>query len=515
VHEHREIELKLAASPEDLKRLRRHPLARALSEGRAHTQSLASVYFDTADHDLAAAGFGLRVRQIGKRRIQTLKGERSAVGGLFERTEIEFRIDADEPDLERIPDPELRARAIEIVDGKPLVAVFRTDFRRTRRVLRKDESEWTLDLDEGAIEAAGETLPIHEVELELRAGDPARLFEFALALHDELGLHPATRSKAERGYALARGASATACDSRRVELRDDGTLEDALAAIASQCLAHFTANADCAAEGADAEGVHQMRIGVRRMRAALGAFAPLLPHMRVREFRAELRWLGRELGDARDLDVFTREILPEVAAQRGEDRAFARLRKESDLLRHERYEAVRACIGSPRYARLVLALGGWIAARAWRDQPLGEESARLFAPAREFADSLFERRHRKVAQLADQLGASDEARHAVRIQLKKLRYAGEFFRDLYAGRGAKRFLRRAARVQSVLGRMNDMAMVERTLAELLERLGSERTPAHERAAGFVEGFAAQLAANAQREVDDAWERFERARPFWT
>ena len=511
---HREIELKLEASPEDLRRLSRHPLVRSLSSARAVTQQLESVYFDTEDHDLAAANFGLRVRRSGGRRIQTVKGERSATGGLFERSEFETPIDGDQPNLARIADPELRARLFEIVSGKPLVAVFRTEFRRTRRVLRKGESEWTLDVDEGRIIAGDRSSSIHEVELELRAGDPTRLFEFALLLQERLDLHPAARSKAERGYALARGEGAAAHPSRRVRLDPDATLEDVLAAILSHCVAHFTANADCAHEGDDPEGVHQMRVGVRRARAALALFEPLLPAERLRFFRSELRWVARELGAARDLDVFTRGLLAQIEAPRSRYAALERLRSESVALREECYEGVRACLGSRRYARLVLELGEWISARGWQEHASGDDALRFLEPARGFAEAELERRQRKIGRLAERLDESDAARHELRIELKKLRYASEFLRDLYRGRSSKRFVRRIARVQSALGHVNDVAAAERILATLLARLGDERTREHDRAAGFVEGWAAQIAANALRETADAWERLERARPFW-
>jgi triphosphatase len=514
VDSHREIELKLDASPADLRRLSRHPLVRSLSSARAVTQQLESVYFDTEDHDLAAANFGLRVRRSGARRVQTVKGERSASGGLFERSEFETPIESDQPNLARIPDPELRARLFEIVSGKPLVAVFRTEFRRTHRVLRKGESEWTLDADVGRIVAGDRSSSIHEVELELRAGDPARLFEFALLLQERLDLLPAARSKAERGYALARGEGAAARPSLRVRLDADATLEDALAAILSHCVAHFTANADCAREGTDPEGVHQMRVGVRRARAALALFEPLLPAERLRFFRSELRWLARELGAARDLDVFTRGLLAEIEVPRARYAALERLRSEAVALRAECYEDVRACIGSRRYARLVLELGSWISARAWQEHASGDDALRWLEPARGFAEAELERRQRKIGRLAERLGESDAARHELRIELKKLRYASEFLRDLYRRRGSKRFVRRIARVQSALGHMNDVATAERILATLLARLGEERTREHDGAAGFVEGWAAQIASSALRETADAWERLERARPFW-
>ena len=257
-----------------------------------------------------------------------------------------------------------------------------------------------------------------------------------------------------------------------------------------------------------------MRVGVRRARAALALFEPLLPAERLRFFRSELRWVARELGAARDLDVFAGGLLAEIEAPRAWYAALERLRSEAAVLRVECYEGVRACIDSRRYARLVLELGGWISARRWQEHAAGDDSLRWLEPASGFAEAELERRHRKIARLAEKIDESDSARHALRIELKKLRYASEFLRDLYRGRGSKRFVRRIARVQSALGHMNDVATAERILATLLARLGDERTREHDRAAGFVEGWAAQVAGERAARGADAWERLERARPFW-
>lgn len=510
----REIELKLEASPEDLKRLPRHPLVQTLSVGRAVTRALSTVYFDTPGDDLARAGFGLRVRRDGGERIQAVKGDRTVAGGLFERLEVESPVDGEVPDLALVADAALRARLVEIVGDAPLRPVFRTEFRRTRRLLRHEGSAWTLDVDEGEIVADDERAPIRELELELREGEPWRLFEFALLLHEHFDLVPATRSKAERGYALARGMPPAVVSSRRIPLDPDAVLEHALEAILGQCLAHFSANADCAIEGTGPEGVHQMRVGLRRARAALAVFGPLLPDEPVKRFRNDLRWLGRELGGARDLDVFVHEILAPIEPFRGDDPAFKRLRDEALALRAECHAAVREVLRSPRYARLVLELGAWLSARGWRNQPLSEASARLFAPARDFAGEWLDRRHRRVRRLGRRLDASDEARHALRIELKKLRYGAEFFRDLFPGRGAKRYLRRSARVQATLGHCNDAATARRILETLVGRFGAERAPAHDRAAGVVEGWAARGAAAARDEAGEAWRRLGRARLFW-
>jgi inorganic triphosphatase YgiF len=512
--EPREVELKLTASPQDLRRLQRHPLVQSLCERRGQTQRLVSVYFDTDDAALARHGFGLRVRQQGAERVQTVKGDRRAAGGLSDRLEVEGPIASDAPDLAQLPDAALRERLHGIIGDAPLVPIFRTEFQRTRRVLRHAGSEWTLDADQGEIVAGERREPICEVELELRAGEAWRLFEFALQLHDHFDLMPAVRSKAERGHALARDAAPGASMAQRVVFDADATVEQALEAVVSSGLAHFSANADCACQGDDPEGVHQLRVGLRRTRAALAVFAPLLPDDPTRVVRSELRWLGRELGGARDLDVFTREVLAPIEAFRGGDPAFKRLRDEALALRAECYDHAREVLRSPRYARLVLELGAWLGARAWRNQPLSESSARLFAPARAFASELLAKRWRKVRRLARRLEDSDEARHALRIQVKKLRYAAESFRELFPERSAKRTLRRLARVQASLGRVNDVVTAHRILETLLVRLGSERSPGHDAAAGFVEGWTAREASVDRRGAAAACKRLRRFEPFW-
>ena len=214
-------------------------------------------------------------------------------------------------------------------------------------------------------------------------------------------------------------------------------------------------------------------------------------------------------------DVFLLETLGPLEDRAARDPAFTRLREEALALRAEcREVAVGEVLRSQRYARLVLTLGAWTSGRTWRNQPLSEGAASLFSPARDFAGALLERRLGKARRLGARIAESDEARHALRIQLKKLRYTGEFFRDLYPVGGAKRFLRRVSRLQDALGHLNDVATAERILGTLLQRMGAERGAAHDRAAGYVEGWTAHAAARKLRRTDDLWERFRDTRPFW-
>jgi CHAD domain-containing protein len=106
------------------------------------------------------------------------------------------------------------------------------------------------------------------------------------------------------------------------------------------------------------------------------------------------------------------------------------------------------------------------------------------------------------------------ARHELRIALKKLRYASEFFRSLYGRKDARRYLRRLSRLQDLLGALNDVATAGRVLQELLARVEPGDGESLARAAGFVEGFAARQDELALRKLAAQWRRFADTRPFW-
>jgi len=511
-----EVELKLEIRPEDAPRLLRNRFLAEISEGRGRTRSLHTVYFDTPRLDLARLGMALRVRRDGRRLVQTLKLRGPQRGAHFDRLEVEAPAASEEPDLGLVPDPELRAQVAEAIAGSALAPVIETRFRRTHRLLRHGETSLELDLDVGEVRAAGESQPLCEVELELREGDAGALYDVALALLESVPLRISTVSKADLGYACLTGSPPAPQRAKPPELAPDGTLDDAIAATLGSCLAQVLANQAPAHRGDDVEGVHQMRVGVRRLRSALRLFRPVLPADELRPLERELRWLGRELGAVRDLDVFVVELIDPLVAQRPGDKGLELLRGAAEGQRREHHERLRRSIDSPRYTRLVLELGRWLARRGWRNQSLDEASARLFAPARGLAAELLERRDRKARRLGervDELQVPDL--HRLRIQLKRLRYASELLGGLYPGRRRDRYLERLPELQDRLGRLADLATAQGLLADLIERVAPEARPACARAAGFVEGWACADAARATRRLGKAWHEFARARPFWT
>jgi inorganic triphosphatase YgiF len=509
----REIELKLEIDPSSLPRLARHPRVQACAEGRARARQLHTVYFDTEDLALARHGLELRVRRAGRCSRQTLRAEACERGAPFDRAECESVIEGDTPQIDRIPEPSLRERVWRAVAGRPLKPVFETRVRRTLRVLRDGEDELELCQDVGELVAGEERRGICELELEIRRGSPAFAFDLALELLGSLELRASRESKAAQGYALLTGERPRPRKARRLGLNHDSPLHEALAAIVTDCLAQIRANEAPASEGVDPEGVHQLRIGVRRLRSALRLFKPLLPRPQVEALNGELRWLAWELAPARDLDVFVDELIGPLASSHQDDPALKTLRDEARALRAEARRRVREALASPRYTRLVLNLGHWLARAAWTEQPLSEQSARLFLPAEAYASQLLDRLHRKLVRLGRRMeSASIEERHRLRIRAKRLRYAAESFRSLHPGKRTRRYLRRLSALQDVLGELNDVATADRVLAELLSRV--EPAPVHWHAAGFVAGWKGHTAERRLASLEQLWDRFEATGRFW-
>lgn len=223
--------------------------------------------------------------------------------------------------------------------------------------------------------------------------------------------------------------------------------------------------------GADIEDLHQMRVSVRRMRAALKAARPLLDETWADGLRAELGWLGGALGPVRDLDVMLLRLraeigtLPEVEREAGQVLV--------DALEAERVEAraaMLAALDAPRYLALVERIADAIRL------PLPTPSATQAQP--ELID-LIRAEAAKMARAVRKAGEdpADEVLHALRIHGKRVRYTGELvqpaFRGTGTGKAVKELLGATEELQEVLGDHQDACVAETRIRELLDGLGDE------------------------------------------
>lgn len=256
-------------------------------------------------------------------------------------------------------------------------------------------------------------------------------------------------------------------------LQAEHSLHQALSIMVGGCLEHLRGNEAGVCLGADPESVHQMRVGLRRLRAALQLFDPVfaLPP----PLRQELVWLSGELSAARDWEVLTDETLadwckaaPAVRRQGGD--AAARLLQAARGAAEQGGAAARAAVCSERYARLIWNLGTWVVRQQVRD---GEADALagaavLAAPLASVADAWLEAAWGRLQRRARGLNRADSRqRHRLRIAAKKMRYVTEFFQPLHEPGRVRPLVAQLSELQDVLGRLNDAVVAQQLLKRLV------------------------------------------------
>ena len=509
-----DVELKLEVPPRGSRKLERmrDGLAR-----RARRQDLVSVYFDTARHKLHKHGLSLRVRHIGNKRIQILKANGQWAAGLARRDEWEKPIERDRPDLRAF-----RHTPLAPLLGKKLAhalkPVFQTRVRRTIVPLDRGESQVDLTLDRGEVRRGAKSARINEVELELKRGHTADLLHAARDVWEGVPVQFAVRSKADRGYDLVAGRPATAVRAQPILLAPKILAAEAFRAIALACVHQVAANAP-AVSAAAPEGVHQMRVGLRRLRATMSVFSGMLGDPQSESIKEGLKWITGELGPARDVDVYIKSITTciEPLRRRVSDSDLHRLQHELEAWRAEMFERAKQAVGSPRYGRLILDTLGWVVDGDWTSSDDPRVCALRERPVDDFARQELGRRAAKVGKRAKKIAKlAPRKRHRLRIAAKKLRYAAEFFRSLFARRKPRKrlrqYVRRLKSLQDCLGALNDIT-VHRELARDFVR---ER--ARQRQSAFAIGVVSAEEESRTGPLCDgavaAAAKLAKARPFW-
>jgi inorganic triphosphatase YgiF len=493
-----ELEIKFCLTPGGEATLEDHPVMRVGGGEAGEARHEVTVYFDTPAGDLASAGISLRVRRSGARLIQTLK-LRSDSHGPFGRAEWEWPVEAESPNLDRLAETPIAAM---FPVGQTLQPVFVTDVQRTTRVVRRDGATIELALDRGRVSADEAEEEIRELELELKDGDTLPLYRLAAALHASVPLSLSTESKADRGWRLRSGQTRPAVKYQDVDFANDVTAAEGFRLIIDAALAHLMANQPAAAS-AEVEGVHQMRVAIRRLRAALVLFKPLLePHAEAR-FTDALQSLGRIFGEARDWDVFCTEML-EAADEDGVAAAWLELLREpAEAERIAAHSRVAVVLDEPTLTATVLGLAEWAgdAAALSGVTDGGVMNARLA----DIAPKLLRRLEHKALRRGHPISSlEDPELHALRKSLKKLRYSAEFLAPLHLHKRGHGYLHACKALLKQLGQSND-AVVAIALAE---RLGGERQPELAPAISALAGWATSHRAKARHKIAQDWRDFK-------
>ena len=490
-----ETELKLHISPEHLQKLKRHPFLRALSAERASTQKLYSIYYDTADQDLRQHAMALRLRRVGKQWIQTLKGGGQVSAGLHQRNEWETPVLSEQLDFEA-----LKVSGGELPHGvrNRLQPVFVTDFSRNVRLLDYEGAQIELSMDSGEIRAGQASCPISELELELKSGSPQQLFKLALALLDIVPLDVEHTSKAEYGYLLFSAAKPSVSKGRFPVLKRTQSIASALQSQIGACLAHVQSNVPGALLKLDEEYLHQVRVGLRRLRVVLSVAQRFRADAELTALREQVAKLCVELGRSRDRDVFVTQMLAPICTRLPEHAGLREVLSVSERARKHQHAGMESSLASQDFQRLLLRFGAWMHNEQWG------EGAKLD----HFAATTLKKRSESVVKHGKDVTGEDAAQlHILRIACKKLRYSTEMFGSLFAETRIKDYVAALTELQEVLGSLNDIAVAHRLLDEL------DNAARHETLA-LIRDWMEHDYTERVAEFGKVWKRFAAQKEFW-
>ena len=501
-----EIELKLCLTVEGAEAL----VALPAFAGPSKTITQRSIYFDTADLDVIEGGLCLRIRESNGRFVQTIKGDSQPGAGLFARSEEDLEVEGVAPRV--APDSALAS----LIGTEPLLALFEVRNERRQWQLKVAGSRIEAALDFGHVVAGDRYSPYVELELELIRGQASALFELGRTIIEKVPVRLGVVSKAERGYRLL-GPLASRYRAEPISLAPDITIGEAFPRIAAACLRHYLLNVELLQDGrrTDARAtlaLHQGRVALRRLRAAIQVFRPLLrADDDTQRMDHGLRRLSRILGEARDLDVL---LANWPGTGDGGDRKQARGLKKAEAARALAHDRVREALVDVQATELLFDLVQWLGEGIWSRAPELEELRDT--PCSALAVDALRHYRVRVRKRGKRFAEIDDAgRHRLRKDIKTLRYAAEFFAPLFVedagkrGREREGFLSALENAQDRLGDWNDYVTAPDVMAALgLDSRGNQATgsaPAAE-----TEQRAAALLKEAQR----ALREFSQARRFW-
>lgn len=466
------------------------------------TDLLARVFFDTGDRRLWGQGYAL---SLDDRASRTTAPRRLV---LTRRTDLGLRRQvwtAASP--ESAPNPKLLPKEapsgpFKGVRGDELLPRFRLAVQRAVVIADMPGCRVSARLDVGAIVAVGGKARYRALDVRMEGGGVEAFLRDVGALASAHGLALSLSDPTRIGMAVAAGEPS---GRRGVKagwpvFAPETASVTAVRRILATSAAHAFANLEAAAAGETPSGVHQLRVALRRLRAALTLFKRQLGPAGV-QLNAGARDALRRLGPARDLDVFLTETAPPVAAACGVP--LDALLTRAAAAHARAYADVRAMMRDPKFIQFLTEL---IAAAETNAFDVKHGDAAL----QPIASKLLQRRHKKLLRTGAGFAALPNAqRHEARIELKKLRYAAGYFQSLFPGPETKAYRAHMSTLQDELGALNDADVA----SALVDRLAGHGKPAALAGAAIKGWQAHRLAANEARMIA-SWEAFQGAEPFW-
>jgi inorganic triphosphatase YgiF len=474
-----------------------------LLDSKPQRHRVITTYLDTEKSLLERSRAALRLRRFGRRWLQCFKAEASDGMAFLGRLEWERPARGGRLRPAAFPLDEIRSTTgfdLASIHDR-LRPVFTTRFVR-QQIEHRTPSGQRIEvaLDQGSIEAGNRVVPLREIKFELIEGDLVPMLEHVRALIPELLLELEVRSKAERGYQLAAGERAEPIKARRPRLNAEDDTGTALGSVIGGCVSQIAVNVHGVANSRDPEYLHQLRVGLRRLRSGIRVFRACASVEGTQTLVDGLRAQLPALGAARDWDVVTAMLERCITGAADEGVEVSPIVRWARRRRAIARRKARSVARSSGFQQLLLDVLIWVErARAEPTRP----SAETEGPRRigDLAKQKISKLARKAEQLGDASAWSDAtARHTLRIRLKRLRYLCEFFAGCFKRKRLRRYLERLEALQDTLGELNDITTARRLLQTL-------NAPDRGLQLAFIRGWLSAREDALITELDAAWGAF--------
>lgn len=505
---HIETELKLGCSDESVweEIMSAEALVSVIVSGSENIQQLEARYFDTPSHALQKAQLAYRLRREGENWIATVKGGGSSKGGLHARLEWNVVVSSNEPDIGVFAHTEIGERLQEVIGDEIVEPILITFFeRRMVDVVMPDSSTIEVAADKGAIIAGEKTAPILEIELELKAGDPKTLFMLGAALSRELPLLPESDSKFYRGLLLA-GLSTV--QQKKNPVPQVGTakpVSEAISELLIDLIHHILTAQRAFLENPQLpELVHELRIGLRRLRSVMEFAEPLNVIKQYTWYQDELKKISQRLAALRELDVAYaswRQLQEHQSEERGSKVWLGDVLAES---RNQEMEKIVSEFNFGLTTPVLLGLWGELLDNEWPGSIVSDSTAE------KFVSNGLVNWIKKVRNGAESVVWSDVSDvHNFRLGIKKLRYVVEVMQPLLGDRAS--IEEQLEKLQDTLGNITDVRSTELLLKDLLR---SKSSRAVHLEAGMLMGWQMREQLLLQKKANKNWKKFNRAAKKW-
>ncbi|RQD72521.1 MAG: CHAD domain-containing protein [Tindallia sp. MSAO_Bac2] len=471
---------------------------------------LESVYYDTANHALLAAGWTYRIRKEGDKWTATVKGMGNSDGGLHQREEWNVTLDDPQPLIETFAVPEIQQTLMDVVKSKPLKPLMETKFTRKKGIWEDGEgNSIEVALDVGRIEAGGSSVPIHELELELEEGKTAALLDIGKTISDKHPMKPEKNSKFFRGLLLAGLANENSPSKSKVKSfpklnqadAPEGFIHSTAAAMKRliNSLDNLTEDPD------EPEHLHQLRVSIRNLRSVLFLFKPLMEEEQHSKLNKMLREWSRETNELRELDMMWQHLQEWIAELENPAKA-NKIIDEVKYTREDKRRILKQEIAEGKMTPKLLD--------AWcmmERMPESIADINKKIPVDLFVENRLKKQMKRFNELAKKINFRNrEELHQLRIRGKKIRYGIENTGMKTSGINTKksgRILKVSKKLQDLLGDIHD-CHCEMNWMRLITS-GKTQTLDEINLIGQYEGWQLKRIHYLEEKLEKFWEEYEK------